>query len=237
MIKRFFFLIIVGFLFLNIVALAGTFSPTPVTPGASDYTLSDIYNKISSSTYSYSSHTFAPATSPNSTYLILTEIWDAIPPFKTLVADDLSSGLLPGGIYSTVTDLATIEPNLIPENIALGATVFGVEGSYEAVVEPESFSDSFDNLNNWTCVSGSCVIEDGSMVVSGNGWAKLNVEGPNNFVMTLRYKERVNEARMNVSFKQQSDNTNGYGMLVSAGDTSWQNFALWKNGLMVKSAV
>jgi len=131
MFKKITNLILLGTLFLSAAVFAGTFSPTPTSPGASDYTLSDIYNKISSSTYSYSPHTFAPATTPNSTYLTLTEIWDAIPPFKTLISGDLSSGLLLGGIYDTVTDLATIEPNLIPENIALGTTIFGVEGSYE----------------------------------------------------------------------------------------------------------
>ena len=132
MLKQIYILILLTTFLVGVTTLAGTFSPTPVTPGASDYTLSDIYNKISSSTYSYSSHTFAPATTPNSTYLTLTEIWDIIPPFKTLISGDLSTGILPAGIYNAVTDLATIEPNLIPENIALGTTIFGVEGSYEA---------------------------------------------------------------------------------------------------------
>jgi len=129
MFKNIYNLILIGAFFMTTGVLAGSFTPSPVDPGASTYTLSDIYNKVSSSTFAYSAHDFAPASIPDGTFVTLADIWNIIPPLRTLVEGDLDSGILAGGIYASTTDLLTIEPNLLAENIATGTSLFGVVGN------------------------------------------------------------------------------------------------------------
>lgn len=129
MFNKIYILILLGILIIGAYTFAGTFTPTPSSPGASYYTLSDIYNKISAG-ISAPAHTFDPATSPSNTGITLTQLWDSIPPHRTLSAHGLDSGILPVGIYSTTTSLATVEPNLIAGNIATGTSIFGIVGTY-----------------------------------------------------------------------------------------------------------
>ncbi len=121
MLKKVYSLIILGILFLGVMVWAAV-----PEPGA--YTLSDIYNKIIDGTEA-SAHDFAPATTPASTFVTLTQIWEAIPSFNTLVEGDLATGIFPAGIYSDDIDLLTIEPNLLAENIATGTVMFGITGT------------------------------------------------------------------------------------------------------------
>jgi len=129
MFKQIYISILLGIFFLGASVLAGTFTPTPASPGASPYTLSDIYDRISSNTFSYSAHSFNPATTPDSTGITLTQLWNIIPPHQTLAAHGLDSGTLAAGIYGA-TDLTIVEPNLIAANIATGTSIFGVVGTY-----------------------------------------------------------------------------------------------------------
>lgn len=116
-------LILFGISFISIGVLAGTFTPSPAEPGVSAYNLSDVYNKISSSTYEYSTHIFSPTTAPASTFNTLAEIWDAIS-WKTLT----NSGTIDPGFYAT-TSLEVVEPNLVAGNIKNGVNIFGVAGN------------------------------------------------------------------------------------------------------------
>jgi hypothetical protein len=129
MLKKIQNLILIGLFFTTTGVLAGSSLPVPPDPDASAYNLLDIYYKISSSTFSYSAHTFAPTTTPDSTFVTLADIWNAIPPINVLEVDSLDSGVLVGGIYASSTDLLTIEPNLLSEKIATGTNIFGVMGS------------------------------------------------------------------------------------------------------------
>ena len=123
-------LIIFIVLLFSIGVFAGSLTPNPVNPGPDNYSLSDIYNKLTSGSYSYSPHDAVPASSPSGTSFTLAQIWNAIPSFKTLIPGSLASGTIAGGIYSSSTDLRIIEPNLTAANIATGTTLFGITGTY-----------------------------------------------------------------------------------------------------------
>lgn len=135
--KKIYNLILIGLFFTTTGVLAGSFTPTPADPGASTYTLSDIYNKVSSSTFSYSAHDFVPASTPDGTFVTLADIWNNIPPLRVLIEGDLDTGVLSGGIYTSATNLLDIEPNLLPENIATGTSLFGVVGTCVGPTIPE----------------------------------------------------------------------------------------------------
>jgi len=133
--------ITVFFLGLFLVSSAGTFTPDPTSPGASTYTLEDIYNKITEDGYSAPSHTFAPSLAPASTFFTLSQIWDAIPSFRNTVST--GSNFL-AGIYATTTDLLDYEDDLSAGNIKTDVDIFGVIGTYTAV----SCTDLVDDLRN-----------------------------------------------------------------------------------------
>ena len=154
-----FLLAILGFFTLT---FAGTFTPAPATPNAGPYTLADIYNQISSSTYAYSAHSFAPAGSPdsNGTFLTLSQIWNSIQ-WKTLN----NSGTLDAGLYAT-SSLADAEPNLVAGNIATGTTIFGITGRCTpAPKAPEEIATV--NLNSVfpPISTGVCVISSRSTTI------------------------------------------------------------------------
>jgi len=148
--KQTYISILSGIFFIGMSAVAGTFIPSPASPGASPYTLSDIYDRISSNTFSYSTHSFNPATTPDSTGITLTQLWNIIPPHQTLAAHGLDSGTLDAGIYEA-TDLTTVEPNLIAANIATGTSIFGVVGTKTSLLgHGETCTQNSD------CDSGHC---------------------------------------------------------------------------------
>lgn len=161
MLKKVYILIILG-IFLTSVAV---FAASPA-PG--DYTLLDIFNKLTTVDYSASTHNLEPSIGPSvGTMQTLTEIWNAIPPFKTLMAGDLSTGILPAGIYASTTDLSIIEPNLLASNIATGTVLFGVTGTCQGILDSvlggiaayypldSDVDDYSDNGNNGTSVGAT----------------------------------------------------------------------------------
>ncbi len=116
-------------LVLGGVVLAGNIEPDTGAPAFTGYTLEDVYQKVSSSTYEYSAHTLAPtlSVSENSMHS-LGDIYNVIPAYQTI---DGSTTTLPAGIYATTTLTDITEAGLAPENIALGTTIFGVIGAFE----------------------------------------------------------------------------------------------------------
>ncbi len=149
MFRQIYKIIILGIFFVATGVLAGTFTPAPAEPGAGLYTLSDIYNTITDSNYSHATHDFSPASSTDfgGTFVTLAQIWNAIPPFRTLSEGGLDSGVLEGGIYATTTDLTAVEPNLLAANIATGTTMFGITGTCKP--KPAgTFSLSFDGTDS-----------------------------------------------------------------------------------------
>ncbi|MEI6528302.1 MAG: LamG domain-containing protein [bacterium] len=114
-----------GAILFTLSAFAGSLTPT-ISPGTFAYTLSDINNRISSSTFSVSSHAYNPELIPAGTFLTLAELWNNIPSHKTINPD---SSILEKGIYPTAT-LSDIDTDLQPANIATGTSLFGVVGTY-----------------------------------------------------------------------------------------------------------
>jgi len=109
------------------VVLADKLTPITSSPEATYISLQDIFDKLTTgATTTEKSFTPTLATAP--TMHTLSEIFEAIPAWQTL---DLSTTTVPAGYYEA-TDLATIDTDLTAGNIKLGATIFGVEGGYEA---------------------------------------------------------------------------------------------------------
>ena len=112
------------------VVLAGELLNNDSVPSSTaiTYTLEDIYQKVSSSTYSNSAHTLSPlvSTSENSMHS-LGDIYGSIPAYQTI---DGSTTTLSAGIYATTT-LSEIDTDLVQSNIASGTTMFGIIGTFE----------------------------------------------------------------------------------------------------------
>ncbi len=162
--KEIYTLIMIGILLVTANSFAGSFTPAPAIPGAGDYTLSDIFNKISSSTYSYSSHIFEPTETPNSTLVTLSDIWDAIR-WSTLN----NSGILDAGIYVT-SSLSVAEPNLVASNISSSASIFGVDGSCRGIPTDGLISYwSFDDGTASDPIGGYDGTIDGAIPTTGLG--------------------------------------------------------------------
>lgn len=113
-----------GALVLGGIALVGALSPTVSTTVTNFYTLSDIYNKINSGTPA-GPHTVSTTTTPDSSMVTLTQIYESIPNILTL-SD--SPTAVPYGIYATTT-LDTVDTDLVASNITTGTNVFGIIGS------------------------------------------------------------------------------------------------------------
>jgi len=109
------------------IVLAGEIN-NALAPGSTNYTLEDIYNKLTDSGYVYSDHTLYPVvTTSSETMYSLEDIFTAVPTYQEL---SNSTSIIEAGIYATTT-LSDIETNLLPENIATGTVMFGVTGTYE----------------------------------------------------------------------------------------------------------
>ena len=192
MLNKIYKIIIFSLLFISVGVMAGTFTPDPSSPNASFYTLTDIQNKISSSTFVLSPHSFTPTTTPASTFITLTDLWNSIN-WQT----PNNSGVLTAGFYAT-SSLVTGEANLIPENIATGTSVFGVVGNCALVGPSESqivsglrsgligywpgdnnTNDNSGNSNNASWTIGSASYSTGmfgqAFSFNGNGEVSLNM--------------------------------------------------------------
>lgn len=128
--KNLFISLIAGLLVIGGVILAGEITNTSA-PAVTGYTLDDIYNKLTDPEYAGTSKTnlYPSVTTGTNTMRSLTDIWDAIPSYKTL---DGSTTTVEAGIYGDTT-LSNVDTDLSPDKIKQGATIFGVSGSFNCV--------------------------------------------------------------------------------------------------------
>jgi hypothetical protein len=136
----------------QIINAGGGFAAGGSSGGGGGGSKETIYNKIIDPDFSYAEHLFPPIVEPASTYFSLTQIWDAVPAFQTLIEGGLDSGVLLGGHYATSTDLVTIEPDLIAANIATGTDIFGVIGTCE-VAPVDTCTNEATNSACWSTIA------------------------------------------------------------------------------------
>lgn len=138
-------------------SLRGSLAP-PSSPGATSYTLSDIYTRLTTNeTATAGDHAFVPGAEPAETLHTLTEIYDAVP---TIDGSKLLSGTTYLGVAGTIetqtlsdssttveagyyeaTTLDAVDGDLAAANILAGNTIFGVAGSASAGAD---LSDMFN---------------------------------------------------------------------------------------------
>jgi hypothetical protein len=131
----------------------GSLTPTGTAGDQTQYTLNDIYTKLTTGTAtSTASGTISVPETVSATFHTLTEIYNAIPPLLSL---DESTTTVPVGINISTTTLDAIDSNLVATNIKSGTTIFGVEGS---VVEgaPELEWSGEQTQSNWVTASSTC---------------------------------------------------------------------------------
>jgi uncharacterized repeat protein (TIGR02543 family) len=141
---KFILIVFLSTIILAGVISAGSFTPDPVNPGSSLYTLTDIYNKIASSTYSGAElgvHSFDPEVNTDvGNFQTLAQIWNAI---SWPVPDN--SGTLAAGFYAT-TSLEIVESSFRAKNIVSGVEIFGITGTCEPVIS--TFTVTYDGNGN-----------------------------------------------------------------------------------------
>ncbi len=110
--KRFIIPTIITILTTTALTFAGSLTPPSPTPGATLYTLEDIYQKLHDNTYTATEggHSFTPPGTITPTFYSLTDIFTSIP---------------------------TIDPSIIKK----GEVLMGVEGTYEASSGPSLTND------------------------------------------------------------------------------------------------
>jgi hypothetical protein len=124
------------------------------SPAVGSYTLQDIYNKLTTHTDAVSGgHDFLPISTPQSTFPLLSQIYNAIPSAFSLLA---STTTVPVGLNLSTTTLSTIDTDLTASNIKSGTNIFGIVGSVieslgnastSEVLAGRTFSNlSFSNL-------------------------------------------------------------------------------------------
>jgi hypothetical protein len=139
----------------------GTLTPAGTAGDQTHYNLNDIYTKITTgnSTSTKSGTISVPEGTPTASFRTLTEIYEALPEWRTL--SDSTTTVQEG--YYEATDLVSIDPDLIASNIATGTEMFGVVGTYQSfglLTSPHAYfplrgSVSDVSENNWSSSSGS----------------------------------------------------------------------------------
>jgi hypothetical protein len=111
------------------VQAIGTLTPSGTAGDDTYYTLNDIYAKITADTDATvgSGTMTVPSGTPAASFRTLTEVYEALPDWKTLSA---ATTTVSAGYYEA-TDLATVDTDLTAGNIKDGTTIFGVEGTVE----------------------------------------------------------------------------------------------------------
>lgn len=139
----------------------GTLTPSGTAGDDTQYTLNDIYNKITADTNAVvGSGTISVPENQTATFHTLTEIYNALPDWQTL---SNNTTVVAEGFYEA-TDLVTVDSDLSAENIADGVTIFGVTGTLEQATTLE-WSTNQGSMNWASAVSTCAGTVDGS-----TGW-------------------------------------------------------------------
>jgi hypothetical protein len=142
----------------------GTLTPGGTVGYDTQYSLNDIYTKITEGTDgTEGAGAMTVPESVSASFRTLTEIYNSIPATLSIVA---STTTIPVGINRATTTLDAIDADLVAGNIVEGTTIFGVEGSAPAA-EPALTWQSNPGLS--LCWS-SGVYEGGASCLIGNGW-------------------------------------------------------------------
>jgi hypothetical protein len=113
---------------------AGSLTAPSGSPSAQSYTLSDIYNKLTSGVDAVSGgHYLSTTTLPAGSFRTLTEIYNAIPGTLSLAN---STTTVPVGINTSTTSLSTIDTDLVASKIASSTVIFGVTGTLYGDTDP-----------------------------------------------------------------------------------------------------
>jgi len=139
----------------------GTLTPSGDAGDNTQYTLNDIYAKITAGT-SGTIGDDALMTVPGSvsaSFRTLTEIYNAIPATLSLVA---STTTVPVGINRATTTLTAIDADLVAANIASGQVIFGITGTAEGT-PPLEWSTDKGTQANFSAAEAMCAaLTDGS---------------------------------------------------------------------------
>lgn len=117
----------------------GTLTPSGIAGDATQYTLNDIYTKLTTGTAtSTKTGSFSTPDTASASFRTLTEIYNAIPATLSL---SNSTTTVPVGINLATTTLSVIDTDLIASNIATGTVIFGVTGTkQDGIVYPTEWS-------------------------------------------------------------------------------------------------
>jgi len=140
---------------VSTVHAIGTLTPTGTAGDDTQYTLNDIYTKLTTgATTTVGTGTMTVPGTATSTFNTLTEIYEAVPEWLTLSS---ATTTVAEGYYEAA-DLATIDTDLVAGNIKEGETIFGVEGDLPAgVTYPTEWSaDNPAGNVNWTTATSYC---------------------------------------------------------------------------------
>ena len=161
--------LIVAISFFAVVAVAQAGSLTPLAnPGASGYTLGDIYTRLTTNAAA-GAHSFAPGATPAGSLHSLSDIYNAIP---AIDAAKIKSGtgylgvdgsLLPAGGNATTSDVCS------------GKTFFGASQSDWNTQTGALSIDPSKMLSTAAYCGVSGTITDGSNVSGGNGSLTFNI--------------------------------------------------------------
>jgi len=111
----------------QVVKAIGSLTPSGTAGDATQYTLNDIYTRLTTGTStSTKSGMFSVPGSMSATFYTLSEIYNAIPATLSL---SNSTTTVPVGINRATTTLSLIDTDLIATNIATGTSIFGVAGT------------------------------------------------------------------------------------------------------------
>lgn len=122
----------------NIAKAIGSLTPSGTAGDATQYTLNDIYTKLTTNTStSTKSGMFTTPGSVTETFRTLTEIYDAIPGTLSL---SNSTTTVPVGINLATTTLTAIDSDLVAGNIATGTSIFGITGTLVTLTSASQWS-------------------------------------------------------------------------------------------------
>ncbi len=145
----------------------GTLTPSGTPGDDTQYSLNDIYTKLTVGTSaSIGSGMMTVPSSVTATFRTLTEIYTAIP--ETLLLSE-STTTIPVGINRATTTLTTIDADFVPGNIADGTSIFGVTGTLPTtggVFYPTEWSSSMDSSSqgnvDWATAVSYCDLYTGN---------------------------------------------------------------------------